>query len=152
MTLRPVLFAYVGFVLLLAAPGCRRSPYAIDKATHDKEMADWKEKRLTRLSSETGWLTLVGLFWLKEGENTMGSDSSNAIIFPAGTSSAVAGSLILEKGIVRLSARPGVEMRSGDSVVTSAIMHSDAESARRSSPSAGSPSRSSNGSTSWEYA
>lgn len=122
-----MLFAYLGFALFLAAPGCQRSPYAIDKATHDKELADWKQKRLARLTSETGWLTLVGLFWLKEGENTMGSDSSNAIIFPAGTAPAVAGSLILEKGIIRLAARPGVEMRSGDSVVTSAIMHTDAD-------------------------
>ena len=113
--------------LLLAAPGCQRSPYLIDKPTHDRQMAEWKQARLTRLTSETGWLTLVGLFWLKEGENTMGADSSNAIIFPPGTSPGSAGSLFLEKGVIRLQARPGVAMRSNDSAVSAIVMHTDAD-------------------------
>ncbi len=29
----------------------------------------WRKKRLERLTSEEGWLTLVGLYWLKEGSN-----------------------------------------------------------------------------------
>lgn len=30
------------------------------------------------------WLTLVGLFWLKPGENTFGSDAGNAVVLPLG--------------------------------------------------------------------
>ncbi|MDH5597985.1 MAG: DUF1684 domain-containing protein [Cyclobacteriaceae bacterium] len=40
----------------------------------------WKEERLEEVMEE--WVPLEGLFWLKEGDNTMGSDSSNAIVFP----------------------------------------------------------------------
>jgi uncharacterized protein (DUF1684 family) len=52
------------------------------------------------------WLTLIGLFWLNEGENKFGSDSTNAIVLPKDRAPAVAGSLWLEQGRVRLVARP----------------------------------------------
>jgi uncharacterized protein (DUF1684 family) len=44
----------------------------------------WKARRLQRLQSEDGWLTLVGLGWLKEGANTAGSDPKSEVTFPAG--------------------------------------------------------------------
>jgi uncharacterized protein (DUF1684 family) len=113
-------------LLLIAAAGCGRSPYAIDKAAHDAEIAAWKKTRLERLTSETGWLTLCGLFWLKEGANGLGCDSSNAIIFPAGTAPAHAGTLTLDHGVVTLQALPGVEMRHNDSLVSAIVMQSDA--------------------------
>ena len=43
------------------------------------EINRWKEKRLSSLKSENGWLNLAGLFWLEEGVNTIGADSSNRI-------------------------------------------------------------------------
>ncbi len=39
-------------------------------------------QRVEDLKKETGFLNLAGLYWLKEGKNTFGSDSSNDIIFP----------------------------------------------------------------------
>src|SRR2546423_9963168 len=33
------------------------------------EWDQWRSQRRTRLLSEDGWLTLVGLFWLHEGTN-----------------------------------------------------------------------------------
>ena len=44
----------------------------------------WEEGRLKRLQSEDGWLSLVGLGWLKEGTNTAGSEGKAAVVFPAG--------------------------------------------------------------------
>jgi uncharacterized protein len=49
-----------------------------------KEIKTWHLKRMESLKSETGWLNLAGLFWLKEGENTFGSDVTNNIRFPKG--------------------------------------------------------------------
>lgn len=43
---------------------------------------DWQEKRMEELKSKDGYLNLVGLYWLKDGENTFGSDSSNSVQFP----------------------------------------------------------------------
>ncbi len=50
---------------------------------YEQEINEWKETRLERLKGKTGWLNLAGLYWLNEGVNTFGSDSSNSIIFPA---------------------------------------------------------------------
>lgn len=38
-----------------------------------KEIEKWRSDRETRLKTETGWLTVAGLFWLKEGVNTVGA-------------------------------------------------------------------------------
>jgi len=51
-------------------------------ANYKKEISQWREARMERLKSKTGWLNLAGLFWLEEGENSFGSDSSNSIVFP----------------------------------------------------------------------
>ncbi|HUP60007.1 MAG TPA: DUF1684 domain-containing protein [Thermoanaerobaculia bacterium] len=41
-----------------------------DASTHEAEIVKWRENRITRLKAEDGWLSLVGLHWLREGENT----------------------------------------------------------------------------------
>src|SRR5436305_5296262 len=38
-----------------------------------KEVEKWRQERETNLKKETGWLTVAGLFWLKEGTNTIGA-------------------------------------------------------------------------------
>ena len=113
--------------LLLSMHGCGKPGSAPDADAYRKEIQDWQATRLARLTRDDGWLTLCGLFWLKEGENTFGSDSSNAIIFPPGKAPKRAGSIWLEQGIARLETRPGAEVKSKDSVVHSMILHSDAE-------------------------
>ena len=44
----------------------------------------WEEGRLKRLQAEDGWLTLVGLGWLKEGANSAGADGKAVVVFPDG--------------------------------------------------------------------
>ncbi len=43
---------------------------------------EWHNKRDSSLTKKNGWLSLAGLYWLEQGENSFGSDSSNQIIFP----------------------------------------------------------------------
>jgi uncharacterized protein (DUF1684 family) len=38
-----------------------------------KGIEKWRTEREANLKNETGWLTVVGLFWLKEGTNTVGA-------------------------------------------------------------------------------
>ena len=112
-------------VVGICIAGCRKSSSTIDVESYKKEIDAWKQKRLTRLTSDNGWLTLCGLFWLKEGENTLGSDSSCVIVFPAGKAPKNAGSIWVEKGTARLRATPGAGIKSKDSVVTSMTLQSD---------------------------
>lgn len=61
-------------VLLVAVVSlaCRRPP-AADPAWA-AEIAAKRAHREARLTSESGWLTLIGLHWLAPGENPVGSD------------------------------------------------------------------------------
>jgi uncharacterized protein (DUF1684 family) len=47
-----------------------------------EDYSDFYAKREASLQSETGWLNLAGLFWLKEGANTIGGAESNDFVFP----------------------------------------------------------------------
>lgn len=45
---------------------------------------EWRKSRDESLRQEHGWLTLVGLDWLNEGENQVGSAEDNDIRIPGG--------------------------------------------------------------------
>lgn len=53
-------------------------------SAHEAQISEWRQNRHARLSSDDGWLTLVGLEWLTEGENRIGSDPSSTIRIPGG--------------------------------------------------------------------
>ena len=46
------------------------------------DFEQWKVERIAKLKAPEGYLNLAGLYWLKQGENPFGADSSNAILFP----------------------------------------------------------------------
>lgn len=54
----------------------------LNEDAYKQSMKEWHQNRLERLKSEKGWFNLVGLHWLSEGENSIGSAKSNSIIFP----------------------------------------------------------------------
>ena len=45
----------------------------------DGDLMQWRAARARQLSSPDGWLTLVGLEWLKPGRNTVGLAADNQI-------------------------------------------------------------------------
>jgi uncharacterized protein len=51
--------------------------------SYRQTILDWREERNETIRGENGWLSLVGLFWLKLGKNQFGSDSKNEIQLPA---------------------------------------------------------------------
>src|SRR5690348_2906742 len=51
-----------------AAPAAPAAP-AFDPNVHRAELTEWQKNRTTRLTSEDGWTTLVGLHWLQPGAN-----------------------------------------------------------------------------------
>lgn len=64
-------------------------------STYTDSIRDWQQQRDKSLRSENGWLTLVGLFWLKAGDNTIGSADSNDFVLPKGSAPEHAGTLRL---------------------------------------------------------
>jgi uncharacterized protein len=49
-------------------------------ANYFESIREWQKQRDAALRSADGWLTLAGLFWLKPGENTIGSADSNNFV------------------------------------------------------------------------
>jgi uncharacterized protein len=63
---------FAGVVLASSAPN----------AAYLQSFDKWKAELVEDL--KTNWLSLAGLFWLKPGENSFGSDAANAVVFPKG--------------------------------------------------------------------
>jgi uncharacterized protein (DUF1684 family) len=59
-------------------------PMAVDdRARHRTSVERVRARRDETLRDPMGWLSLVGLHWLTQGEQTFGSDSGNAIVLTA---------------------------------------------------------------------
>lgn len=70
-------------LIVIWISACSPNQNDIDLQNYLSSFDEWKKDRITSLKSPDGWLNLAGLYWLEEGENSIGSDSSNTIIFPA---------------------------------------------------------------------
>lgn len=103
--LRPTILATA---MLMALPLLARSaPSTPPATTFEQEHAAWRAWRLSRLTADDGWTTLIGLHWLREGDNTLGSAAGARVPLPAGKAPASVGVLRLEAGKVTLLPEPG---------------------------------------------
>lgn len=50
--------------------------------TYRQNITEWRETVDQNIRRENGWLSLIGLFWLKLGKNQIGSDAKNEIQLP----------------------------------------------------------------------
>ncbi len=53
-------------------------------ASYEQQIQQWRSGRLEQLTAPDGWLSLIGLEWLKEGDNRIGSAADNDIVLQAG--------------------------------------------------------------------
>lgn len=114
----------VGGVLLASLSPAAAAPAA--GPSYVQKIEAWQKERVDDLKKEDSWLTLVGLFWLDEGENRFGSDAGNKVIFPEGRGPAVAGTLIREGKKVRVRVAPGAGLTSAGKPVTEMELAADA--------------------------
>jgi uncharacterized protein (DUF1684 family) len=61
-----------------------QTPNAATAADFSQQNQQWQNKRLAGLTAPNGWLSLIGLEWLKEGANRIGSAAGNDIVLKAG--------------------------------------------------------------------
>ena len=59
------------------------APAAGPDPTYRAGIAEWRRQHEAALKADGGWLTVTGLFWLKEGPNSIGSGAANDIVLPA---------------------------------------------------------------------
>ncbi len=98
-------------VSLLLFMSCEKTMVA--DPNYEREVINFRQSRVTFLKSEKGYINLVGLFWLKEGENSFGSGADNDMVFPA-----------------EFPENFGVAIKSGDSIkfdYSQPVTHNDQE-------------------------
>jgi uncharacterized protein (DUF1684 family) len=99
--------------LLAAILGCMRAPALAQSdavtaggdAQWQTELAAWRTQREQELAAPDGWLTLVGLEWLKPGVNSFGAAADNKLQLPA-PAPAHMGLLTVNNNVVQLLAPP----------------------------------------------
>ena len=95
--------------------------------TYVAEIEAWNARRTESLRGPNGWLNLAGLFWLKDGINSFGSDSYSNLVFPSALGIKEGGYFLLEKGIVTQSLLPGISIAVDGKAVTgmTVVFHPD---------------------------
>lgn len=99
-SIRAILLGIAAF--LLSAPGVAAQADYLDSLTA------WRAKHEAELRSDDGWLTVTGLFWLKEGRNAVGVGPQNDVELPAGSAPASAGVIDFQQGVAQLTIADGV--------------------------------------------
>ena len=108
---------HVAAAVVLALAAAATSPYV-------GEIEHWRAQREERLKADNGWLTVSGLFWLKDGATTFGSAAGNDIVLPA-SAPARAGVIQFSGGKASVRVEPGVRILSGDEPVTAMDLRAD---------------------------
>ena len=92
---------------------------------YEKEIMAFRKIRIDSLQHENGYLNLSGLFWLKEGENTIGADPKNDFVFPAEHYDSFLGKIILNNGVVRFKSSQANQVFSSGQAVSEMIIFQD---------------------------
>jgi len=112
-------------IILLAIISCTEKKSELKGSPeYITEIEQWHQKRIESLKDENSWLTLVGLYWLKEGENTLGSDKNNDIIFPENSPKNI-GMINLTDSIVTLKVNQGVIVTNEGNIVDEIMLEND---------------------------
>ena len=70
------LWLYLSLAFFAAAP-----------SEYQAQIEDWRAQREATLKSDRGWLTVAGLFWLRDGDNPAGNDPDAVVALPSGAKS-----------------------------------------------------------------
>lgn len=93
------------FIFLVALTWACSSGWAQPSNSFASDLRQWRENRIADLRAPQGWLSLAGLLWLGEGDNSFGSDIGNKIVFPAAAPPRI-GSFRLQNDSVWMTVQP----------------------------------------------
>jgi uncharacterized protein len=77
---------------------------------YPQAVEQWRAEHQKKLAADFGWLTVVGLDWLKEGDNRVGADPSSEVPLPSGSAPARVAIISSHAGKVVLHPEPGVAL------------------------------------------
>jgi uncharacterized protein (DUF1684 family) len=91
-----------------------------------KTEADWRTHREARLRAPDGWLSVAGLFWLREGVAKAGSDPQSDIVLPASAPRHL-GSLQMTGGVVTFTPEKDASVTVDGKAAAKTVMKPDTE-------------------------
>ena len=123
------IFLFAGiFCILVLYDGCKKNENEPKGSqAYIASIEKWHKERIENLKKEDGWLNLIGLYWLKNGENKIGSDSDNDIIFPADKAPNHIGTIVLSDSIAKIIVKPGVSVTCNGKPVTEMRLFNDGD-------------------------
>ena len=96
---------------------------AIDPEEHGAEVERWRAARLRALTAPDGWLSVVGLAWLRRGDNVVGTEGSGDVVLPGGPGRV--GTIRVERHRATFLPEPGVPVTHGGAPVTTPLLLRD---------------------------
>jgi uncharacterized protein (DUF1684 family) len=96
-----VLVAVMSQSLAAASAAGSNDKSSDDQSSWQRDLLAWRTERATRLQGPEGWLSLIALGWLKDGDNSFGS-ADDCRVQIAGKGPAHIAVVRLEKGTLRL--------------------------------------------------
>jgi hypothetical protein len=82
-----------------------------DAGGYRRSIESWRAEREAGLKADDGWLTLVGLFWLEEGLNRVGSGPDAEVALAPASAPAAVGTISFRDGIATFTPAPGAGVR-----------------------------------------
>ena len=125
--------AFVVAMLTSGVATVSAADVAPSSAAYAQQIEQWRAGRVARLTAPTGWLSLIGLEWLQEGANRIGSAADNDIVLKAGP--AHLGTVTLAPdGSLQLSLDPGGGATVDGRAVAEAVLVDDMHAAADAEP------------------
>jgi len=98
---------------------------AVQTENHQQAIEAWRASRNERLKQTDGWLTLVGLEWLKDGESRIGSAADNDIQLSGGP--AYWGSVVLQNDSLQFKNLDPENVKINGEALADAVLIPDTE-------------------------
>jgi uncharacterized protein (DUF1684 family) len=80
-------------------------------SSYEQELAAWRREVEETLRAEDGWLSVIALVWLREGDTTIGADAACDVALPTVASPREVGRIAYDGRVAVLHAAPGAEVR-----------------------------------------
>jgi len=96
-------------------------------ASYVQQIEQWRARREARLKADDGWLTVAGLFWLNDGDNTAGTSPGCDIALPPGSAPGRIGVFHFHGGRTSFRAAEGAAVAVNGKPVRTAELKSDTD-------------------------
>jgi uncharacterized protein (DUF1684 family) len=100
-------------LLSIGFQGCSK-PEDREDRIYVQEVQKWHNKRIASLKKSDGWLSLTGLYWLKEGRNSFGGSEKNNIKFAGINLPPKMGEFLLKDSVIFIEVEPGITITHDD--------------------------------------